>query len=57
MDSDAHFLITNELGQTVNDGSLIKGSSPIDLRKLDVGLYFLNIQTPSGSSKVKLIKQ
>lgn len=57
LDSDAHFLITNELGQTVKDGSLIKGNSPIDLRKLDVGLYFLNIQTPSGSSKVKLIKQ
>jgi len=57
LDSDAHFLITNELGQTVKDGSLIKGNSLIDLRKLDLGLYFLHIQTPSGISKVKLIKQ
>ncbi|MGY8927864.1 MAG: T9SS type A sorting domain-containing protein, partial [Flavobacteriales bacterium] len=49
--------LKNELGQVVmNEKSINKKSTVIDLKKIDKGIYFLVLSSDDGEEVVKIIK-
>jgi len=59
-DKKAHVVIYNTLGSVVFDNDIQSGDAPINIKKLNKGLYIMKVSTSSNNSDVqsfKIIKQ
>jgi Secretion system C-terminal sorting domain len=54
---EAKFSLMNVFGKAVQKGFLKKGNTILNVTLLSTGLYFLNVQTSSGSTTKKIIRQ
>jgi hypothetical protein len=56
-DDEVAYQISNVMGKPVKNGSISATHNSIDIQQLETGVYFINLQTISGNTVLKFVKE
>ena len=56
-DDEVTYQINNVMGQPVKNGSISATHNSIDIQQLETGVYFISLQTISGNTVLKFVKE
>jgi hypothetical protein len=56
-DDEVTYQISNVMGQPVKNGSISATQNSIDIQQLEKGIYFISLQTISGNTVLKFVKE